>query len=116
MRKVRHVHAIQIEDDVDRNRARLQLFSAHNFVQIERDALAVANRVHHHQRLAGTNLSDVAGGEEVGVAKAAELIHLDGAALVLEFRGQPVERSTLSDGDDDIVHRKLVRRAPLDPH
>ena len=29
VREVRHVHAIQIEDDVDRNGARLQLFSAH---------------------------------------------------------------------------------------
>ena len=108
MREVRHVHAIQVEDDVDRNRARLQFFSAHHFVEIERDALAIADGIDDHQRLTGTDLSDVAGGEEVGVAEAAELVHLDGASLVFEFGGQPVERRTLSDSDDDIVHGKLL--------
>ena len=103
VREVRHVHAIQIEDDVDRNGARLQFFSAHHFVEIECDALAVANRIDDHQRLAGAELHDIARGKEVRVAKAAELIDLDGAALVLEFGRQPVERRMLSDGDDDIV-------------
>ena len=70
MREVRHVHAIQVEDDINRNRARLQFFSAHHFVEIERDALAIADGIDDHQWLAGTNLCDIARGEEVGIAEA----------------------------------------------
>ena len=109
VREVSHVHAIQVEDYVDRNRAWLQGLSAHDFVEIEGDALAVADGVDDHQRLAGAKLHDVAGSEEVCVAETAELVDLDGATLGLEFLWQPVKRSTLANGDDHIVDCKLLR-------
>src|SRR5579863_388645 len=43
VREVGHVHAVQIHDDVDRNRPRLQLLAAQRFVQIEGYALAVSD-------------------------------------------------------------------------
>ena len=106
---------VQIGDDVDRDHPRLQRLAAEHLVEIERDALAVADGVHHHQRLARSELHDVAGGEEVRVAETPEPIDLDRAALVLELVGQPVERGLLSDGDDHVVDGEaLGRRLSID--
>ena len=51
VREVRHVHPVEIGDDVERNRSRLQRLAADYLVQVERGALAVADGVDHHQRL-----------------------------------------------------------------
>ena len=50
----------------------LQRLAAQDLVDVERDALAVADRVDDHQRLTGAELHDVAGGEELRVAEPAE--------------------------------------------
>ena len=60
-------------------------FAAQHLVQIERDALAVADGIHDHQRLARSHLHDVARRKEVRVAETAEPVDLDRAALVLEL-------------------------------
>ena len=54
------------------DRARPQRLVAQDLVEVERDALAVADRVDDHQRLAAAELHDVAGGEEVRVAEPPE--------------------------------------------
>ena len=87
---------------------------AEHLVEVERDALAVADRVHHHQRLAGPELDDVAGGEEVRVAETSEPVDLDRAALVLELLRQPRQRRMLADGDDHVVDREALGRRLLD--
>ena len=116
LREVRHVHPLQIGDDVERDHPRLQRFAAEHLVEIERDALAVADGVDDHQRLTRSELDDVAGGEEVRVAEASEPIDRDRAALVLELVGQPVQRRALADGDDHVVDREtLARRPPCRP-
>ena len=107
LREVRHVHPGEIGDDVDRDHALLQRLVAQDLVEVERDALAVADGVDDHQRLPGSELDDVAGGEELGVAEASEPIDLDRAALGLELIGQPLQRRVLADGDDHVVDREL---------
>ena len=81
----------------------MQPLAAHDLVEIERDALAVTHRVHDHQRLARSQLNDVARGEEHRVADSAVPIDLDGAARVLEFLRQPLQRRVLPDGDYQVV-------------
>src|ERR1051325_10234497 len=68
VREVRHVHASEIGDDVERDRAGLERLAVQHLVQVERDALAVADRVDDHQLHAGAELRDVARGEHVRVA------------------------------------------------
>src|SRR5712692_10682804 len=89
VREIGHVHAVQIKDDVDGNRPRLQRLPAQHLVQIEGDALAVANRIHHHQRLTRTQLHYVPCRKKVRVAETSEAVDLDGAALGLELVRQP---------------------------
>src|SRR5580704_829788 len=111
VREVGHVHPVQIEDDVDGNRPWLKSFAAYHFVQIEGDTFAVANSVDNHERLSRTDLRDIPRGEKVRVAEAAKPIHLDGAALVLEFSGQPAKGGVLTDRDDDVVYGEALRRS-----
>src|SRR6266487_1548181 len=108
VREIRHVHPVQIKDDVDGDRLRLQALPAQHLVQIESDALPVANGIHHHQRLTRTKLYNVACRKELRVAETSEPVDLDGAALVLELVGQPSEGSVLSDGDDDVVESEAL--------
>src|SRR5262249_52554872 len=115
VREVGHVHSLQIGDHIDRNRPLLQRLVAQDLVQAERDTLAVADRVHDHQRLTQAKLYDVAGGEHLGVAEAPEAIDLDRPALRLELLRQPLERGMLADGDDHVVDRNARRcRLPID--
>ena len=114
VREIRHVHAVQIEDDVDGNRPRLQRLAAQHFVQIEGNALPVANGIHHHQRLTRTQLHDVARRKKVGVAETSEAVDLDRAALGLELVRQPAERRPLSHRDDHVVDGKALGGEPLD--
>ena len=90
--------------------ARLQRSPRSDLVQIEGDALAVADGVDDHQRLTRTQLHDVAGGEKVRVAETSEAVDLDRAALVLELVGQPRERRVLSDRDDHVVDGEAFGR------
>src|ERR1700722_13422413 len=108
VREIRHVHSVEIEDDVDGDGARLQLLAAHYLVEIEGNTFAISNGIDHHQRLTGTELSDVARREEVGVAQAAEPVDLDGATLVLELGRQPTDGGALANGDDDVVHVEVL--------
>ena len=71
----------KIEDDVDRNSARLQWLSAHHLVQIEGNAFSVAHRIHHHQRLTCAQLHNVACRKKVRVTQTSEAIDLDGPAF-----------------------------------
>jgi hypothetical protein len=48
------------------------MLTAHHLVQIEGDALAVADGIHHHQRLTRTQLHDVARRKKVRVAETPE--------------------------------------------
>ena len=108
MREIRHVHAVQIHDDVDGNFPRLQGLPTQHLVQIECDALSIANRVDHHQGLTGTPLHDIARGKKVRVAETSEAVDVDGSAFVLELFGQPSKGSVLSDGDDDVVDSEAL--------
>src|SRR5207244_6613618 len=67
--EIRHVHPVQIGDDVERDRPRLQGLSAKHLVEIEGDALAVTNGIYHHQRLTRTQLHDIACREKVRFAE-----------------------------------------------
>src|SRR5208337_60924 len=99
-----------IEDDVDGNGARLQQFATHYFVEIEGDALAVTHRVHHHERLTHAQLHDIARRKKVRVTETSEAVNLDGAAIGLELVRQPLERRTLSDGNDDVIDVEALGR------
>src|SRR6516165_939992 len=110
VREVRHVHAVQIHEHVDGDFPRLERLATHDLVEIEGYPLAVADRIHDHQRLTRAQLYDVAGSKEVRVAEASEAIDLDAATLGLELGGQPGERRVLSDRDDDIVDREPLGR------
>src|SRR5208337_3948360 len=108
VREIRHVHAVQIHDDVDGDFPRLQRLPAQYLVQIECDALPVANRIHHHQRLTRTQLHNVACRKKVRVAETPEAVNLDGATLALELVGQPTERGPLSHSDDHVVDSETL--------
>src|SRR6201987_1800677 len=75
VREVGHVHAVQIEDHIDRNLPRFERHSAQHLIQIESYSLPVANRVDHHQRLARTYLRDIPCRKEVRIAEPAKAVH-----------------------------------------
>src|SRR5580700_1741942 len=110
VREIRHVHAVQIEDDIHRNRPGLERHTAQHLIQIEGDALTISNRVYYHQRLTRTELHDIARCEKVRVAQTSEAVDLDRAALSLELIRQPSERRSLSYGDDYVVHSETLGR------
>jgi len=66
--------------------------SVEHLVQIECDALPIANGIHHHQRLTHTKLHDIACRENVRVAETSKLVNLNRAALGLELVRQPTKR------------------------
>jgi hypothetical protein len=83
--------------------------AAHHLVQIEGDALAVAHRVHHHERLTHEPSWTISPAAKKFVSpRRPNLSILMVPRSVLNFVRQPFDRCALSDSDDHVVNMKTL--------